>query len=375
MIIVDERNFLGKELEAHGFEVFDFYENHLVLDMKSFSALELKRRSDFLLVDTQTVLDHPEMQEAFKAVLNTFLGAVFFHDHRNEKAQEWVKSEGAFLSKIIGEYALPMSQLHWTILSNQLQFFFSLIEDQKRLQKGMVKLSLELDELLQNAQVEMQKAKRISEVFVPRRKEEIKGVTFVNKYAAGEGGGVEFYDLHQTPGKIYQILVSTDSYLMSSSLLGLLGQHRESDFSPTAFLEDAKNEIQTINEAKKKKSKVDLLLLELDLSTLELSLLTDSEAELYSQDRGKLNLARGSSCSLNKGEKVVVFSPGFLFNWRNACPEKNRDDFIKEHKARSSHELISELFIELKGASRENFLNRDATVVMMEVNRHGIHKV
>src|SRR5690606_11849978 len=115
----------------------------------------------------------------------------FIHDHSNEKAQAWVTNEGAFLPKIIGEYSLPMSQLHWTILSNQLQFIWTLLEDQKKLQKHMVQFSLELDQVLQNAEVEMNKAKKINEVLVPRRKEEIKGITFSNKYLAGDGGGGE----------------------------------------------------------------------------------------------------------------------------------------------------------------------------------------
>ena len=39
MIILDERNFLSKELSSKGFEVFDFFENHVVMDLKSFLGL------------------------------------------------------------------------------------------------------------------------------------------------------------------------------------------------------------------------------------------------------------------------------------------------------------------------------------------------
>ncbi|MFP5385073.1 MAG: hypothetical protein ACLGHN_03290 [Bacteriovoracia bacterium] len=375
MIILDEQGSLLKELKNKGFEVFDFFENNQVLDMNSFVSLELKRRADFLLVDTQTLLNHPEKQESFKAVLNTFMGAVFFHDHSNEKAQEWVKNEGAFLSKIIGEYSLPMPQLHWTMLSNQLQFFWNLIEDQKKLQRHLARLSVEMDQVLRDAEVEMKKAKKINEYLVPRRKEEIKGVIFSNKYTSGDGGGVEFYDLHQTPAKVYQILLSTDSYLISSALLSILGQHREKDFNPEAFMRDAYAEIETINSARKKRAAFDILLLEMDLVTLQLTQLSNSKAELYSQANGTIGLEKEKTYSLAKGEKLIVFSPGFLFNWKTGHPQKDLYKELKNQNWTSSHEFLSELFIQLKEDVTNEFSGKDATVVMMEVNRHGIHKV
>jgi hypothetical protein len=375
MIILDERKFLLKELEAKGFEIFDFFENHQILDLKAFNKLELKRRGEFLLIDTQTILNHPEMQETFKAVMNTFLGAVFFHEQSNEKAQEWVKNEGAFMTKIIGEYALPMPQISWTILSNQLQFYWNLIEDQRKLQKHMAAFSVELDQVLQNAEVEMEKAKKIHEALVPRRNEEIKGVSFSNRYAAGDGGGGEFYDLHQTPSKVYQVMVSSQSYLISSAILGILGQQREKEFDPEIFIRDALSEIQMINGAKKKKSEVDLAVLELDLNTLMLKSHTEAKAELHSQLKGKLSLTKDSVYQLAKGEKVIVFSSGFLFNWNEGHPGKDLAAFTQGHAKASSGELMSELFFQLKEGKDSPFLKKDATVVMMEVNRHGIHKV
>lgn len=376
MIILDERNYLKPELESKGFSIFDFFENHQVMDLKTFNTLELKRRGEFLLVDTQTLLNQsPAVQENFKSVMNTFLGSVFFHEQSNTKAQEWVQNEAAFLTKIIGEYALPMPQLNWTMLSNQLQFFWNLLEDQKMLQKHMVQFSQELDQVLQNAEVEMVKAKKIHEMFVPRRMDEIKGITFSNKYAAGEGGGGEFYDLIQTPTKVFQIMVASQSYLISSAILGILGQHREKDFNPAIFLKEAAVEIETINGAKKKKSDVEITMMELDLGTLELKLHSSNKPDLYSQTHGRVELTMERNYKLSKGEKLIVFSPGFIFNWKEGHPDKDIHGFLKNHEKFGPGELMSELFFQLKEGKESQFLTKDATVVMMEVNRHGIHKV
>lgn len=374
MIVLDERNFLKKELEDKGFEIFDFYEGSQFVGMEEFSKFELKRRSEFLLVDTQTVLNNPDKIENFKTLLNTFLGAVFFHEHSNAKAQEWVQNEGAFLTKIIGEYALPMSQLSWTMVSNQLQFFWNLLEDQKKLQKHMALFSLELDEVLKNAEVEMVKAKKIHDSLIPRRSEEIKGLVFSNKYAAGDGGG-EFFDLFQSNSKIYAVLVSSQSYLISSTVLGLLAKQKGKDFNSSTFLADAHKEIELINGAKKKKATSELLLLEIDPNSLQLNNLSEAKVELYSQKKGSVTLIKDKTHQLEKDEKVIVFSSGFLFNWSEKHPNKGIDTFLLDHKETSSSEFMSECFFQLKDGNDGQFLSKDATVVMLEVNRHGIHKV
>lgn len=376
MVLLDERNFLSKQLEDQGFSIFDFYEGHQTLSMKAISELPLGRQADVLLVDTQTVLNHPELQEKFKIVLNTYLGVIFIHEQTNSAAQSWVQDQAAFLTKIIGEYAVPMPQLNWTMFSNQLQFLWNLLDEQKKLQKHIVKFSQELDSALQSAETEMIKAKKIHEVLIPKRTDEIKGVNFINKYAAGDGGGGEFYDLHPSGNKVFQILISSQSYLISSALIGVLNLHKQKDFAPEAFIADAKNEIETINGPKKKKSEVDLMVLELDTNQLTIKTYGWGKAEFYSQKNGKIELKPDSApYQLNKGEKIIVFSPGFLFNWKEGRIKKELYSFIKEHHQLSQNDLMMELFLQLSVVKDTDFLTKDATVTMMEVNRHGIHQI
>jgi len=375
MIIIDEFNYLEKELKSHGFEVFDFFDHCQVMDLKTFISLDLKRRSDFVLVDTQTLMNHPDQIENFKVILNTFLAVVFFHKHSNEKAQQWVGDESGFLTKIVGEYSLPMSQVSWTIFSNQLQFFWSLIEEQKKLQNHLVKFSSEIDELLKTAKTEVTKAKKLHDTLIPRRREDIKGITFQNRYAAGNGKAAEFYDFIQTPSKVYQILFSSQSYLTSSSLLAILAKSREGHFDPQLFIRSAYAEIESINAAKKTKIQTDLMVLELDLVSLRLSALTQSKVELYSQSSGKIDLALGDYYQLERGDKIIIFSSGFLFNWQEGKKGKSLNEALQKKFKDSSTELMSELFFQLKFSKDEQILQKDATLIVMEVHRHGVHKV
>jgi hypothetical protein len=384
MIIVDERGFLIPQLEDKGFNVFDFFDGHQLLDVKHFCSLPLQRRAEILLVDTQSLLNHPELQENFKILINTFLGVVFFHEQQNQKALSWVQDQAAFLTKIVGEYAIPMPQLQWTMLSNQLQFFWDVLEQQKTLQKQLVGFSVELDHAIQSAELEMAKAKKIHEVLIPKRRDEIKGVQFLNKYAAGDGGGGEFFDLHQSNNKVFQILVTSQSYLISSSILGLLGQHKLKEFSPIDFLKEAGEEINTVNSAKKKKAEVEVTILELDLSLLSLKAYGWGQVEFFSHLKGKVSLGlpalRGgesaqSTYQLERGEKFVVFSQGFLFNWKESHNKEDLYHFVKSHRDLALQELLMELFFQLRHEKTSEFLKKDATVVMMEVNRHGMHQV
>lgn len=375
MVIVDERNFIEKAMRKQGLDLFDFYDGHQLISVKELSDLALQKRSDLLFIDTQSLLKYPEQIEKAKTLMNTFLGVFFFHDEADEISKRWVEEQASFLNKIIGECSLPMTSLRWTTLSNQLQFCWNMIQEQRQLQKHIVEFSQELDQALQTAQSEMLRAKKLHEVLLPKRSEEIKGIRFLNKYATGEGGGAEFYDLLQTSGKIYQVLVSTESYLISSSLMGVLNSHKQKDFNPVAFLKDAQGDIDVINSSKKKKAQVGLLVLELDLANLNLKSYGDHKAEFYSQFKGPVTLSGEGSYQLGKGEKFIVFSPGFLFNWKEAVKKNDIHSFLKNHRSLALSDLMTELFFQIRQEKSGQFLNKDATVVMMEVNRHGMHQV
>lgn len=373
MIIVDERNFIKKAMEEHGLHFFDFFDSHQLMTVKELSVLPLKRRSDVLLIDTQSMLNHPREMELCKAIFNTYHGVVFFYEETNTKAQEWIQDHASFIPKILGECTLPMQALRWTILGNQLQFFHNMMEEQKGLQKHIASFSVELDQVLQTAEWEMAKAKRIHELLIPKRCDEIKGVHFLNKYASGDGGGGEFYDLHHSGNKAFQILVASESYLITSSLMGILNDHKRKDFSPEAFLKDAQIDIDTINSSKRKSANANVLVVELDLTTLSIRAYGKHKAEFNSQLQGQVSL--DSPYQLSRGEKFIVFSPGFLFNWKESNQKQDIHSFVKDHPNMSREELVTELFFQIRQEKSSQFLKRDATVVMMEVNRHGMHQV
>jgi hypothetical protein len=375
MVIVDNRHFIAKALEEQQLNLYDFYDAHQVLSVNEFTKLPLTRRMEVLLIDTHSLLESPEQIEACMAIINTFQGAFFFHEKSNEIAQKWVQGQASLWPKIMSESSLPMTKMNWTLLSNQLQFFWSMLQEQLQLQKHMEEFGQELDQVFQSAQLEMIRAKKIHESLIPKRNDEIKGVHFLHKYASGEGGGAEFFDLHQAGNKAFQILVTSESYLISSSLLGVLNLHKTRGFDAEKFLLDARTEIEVVNGSKKKKALVDLLVLELDFSQLLLRRHGHHKAELYSQLSGLVNFSEENEYKLSKGEKFIVFSSGFLFNWKETDRKKDIHSFLKNHQELSQQDLMTELFFQIRKDANGQFLKKDATILMMEVNRHGIHQV
>jgi hypothetical protein len=375
MVIVDNRNFIKPALEANHVSLLDCFNNLQVLSLESLAKLPLNRRMDILLIDAQSVLDNPKAFEDCRPVINTFQAIYFFYEAASEKARQWILEQASFLPKILGECPLPMAEINWTLFSNQLQFFWSLMEEHQLLQKHMREFSLELDHVLQIAQDEMLHAKKLHKALMPNRKEEIKGINFLQKYASGDGGAGEFSDLFQQGSKVYQVLVSSESYLISSSLLGILNDHKSKEFNIEHFLSDVKNDIAVINDSKKKKSHVDLLILEIDLNQLTLQVHGKSNAELYSRMNGEISSKSGQTYKLSKSETVVILSPGFISNWKENKDLGQIENFFKNNSSLSQNDLMAELFFQIRRESMGQFLNRDATVLMMEVNRHGIHQV
>jgi hypothetical protein len=375
MLIVDDSDFIRRSMEEMGLTIYDFHDNLQVMGLAAFAKLPLQRRLDVILIDTQSVLDDPKTFEVCKAVMNTFQGAYFFHEKKNERARQWVEDQASFLPKILGECAVPMPSRAATLLANQLQFFCTLLQEQQMLQKHMMEFSQELEQVMETAQWEVSRAKRIHEILTPKRTEDIKGVTFYSKYASGQGGGAEFFDLHHAGNRAFMIMVSSASYLISSSLLGVLNNHKSREFDVASFMADARADIAAINGQKKKMSSVDLMVLELDFTDLSLKSHGDHGSKFLSLQKGPAALKVGGVYKLDRGEKFIVFSSGFIFNWKDGDHKEDLPTLVKSHQNLGAPELATELFFNLRHRFAGKGFKRDATVVMMEVKRHGMHQV
>ena len=371
MTLVDERNYITNEFNELGNDLVSFVENTKPLSLKAFCQQGPVRHQELLLVDTQTLLSQPDLIESFKIIMNTYLGVIFFHDEKNQEAQAWIENHSFFLNKIVGNYSFPMKDLDQSILRNQFMFFQQLVQDQKKLQLQMVNFSQELDKVLQNAELEMITAKKIHETLLPKRKEEVRGLKFLNKYSVGDSNGGEFFDLITVNHVVYQIFISSDSYLVSSALIGMINDYKSKGFSPDQFIKDAREEIATINSSKKKSCIGQIAVFEIDTNQLTMKFYGDS-SDAFSSMTGEIDFT--SPYQLKKDESLVLMSPGFVSNWTELQIKPNIYEFLNSNKNMNQAELLTELFLQ-ESIAKKDQSTKDATVVMIEVNRHGIHQV
>jgi len=374
MIIIDNSNQLKKSLEAYGLDLHEPFQNAQIYTIEDFTKLEIKKRNDFILVDTVSVMSHRDQDEFF-IKLNTFHGAFFFHEHKNQNAQTWLESQSGFLKKILGEWCLPMTNHQAQILSNQLQFFWQLIDEQKNLQLKLFDFSKEIEKIFESAETEIERAKKLHETLVPKREQEIKGIHFSHKSSSGQGLSAEFYDLIQQNQKAFHVLLSTSSYLVSSTVIGLLSQYREKHFTPEQFLIEANQDIKKIAESKKKPIEVELVIIEVDFSAMTMSTHGTDKVEIFSSVNKRVVLNTEKKYELTKGDKIIILSPGFSYNWRSHLPHIGIYDFLKNIWQKSSDEIMNDLYMELKGQEISYSQEKDSSIIMMEVNRHGIYKV
>lgn len=389
MRIIDLHNRLLPAMQQHQLDLEEFFPHLEVITPDAFMKSPLEGRSDALLIDVPS-MSQVAVNDDFLSLLNTHSAVIMFMPALVQKDwEEWLQKVLALSDKVISVQTLSMGPSQWGLLRNQLLYFWRQRQERISFKEQMVRFSQEMDDLIRGAQSEMMKAKKIHEGVIPKRIEDLKAMQLLSKYAVGEGSGSEYFDVIRGQTQAHLIFVHTSSYLASSCLMGLLNKYKggPAGFDAQLFIQEAALEISAINANKKKQVDVQIMLLKIEQHTLQCEGFAFGTFELFSQENGLYALPRLNgfdinrleesrfSFRLNRGEKVVVFSPGFIFNWNEAHTAVERGAFIESQKSLPGSELLMELFFQLKKESSGDFLAKDATAVMMEVHRHAIQQV
>lgn len=389
MLIIDLNNGLYQALENAGLGIEDFFASLKTCDFRQFSELSLEERKGVALVNL-AALQGVRLTDEVLARFLTFEGIIIFKTP--EASVELValaEQLSEMTDKVVMTEILPLSKIATTHLKGLFKMLWRQDLERERFKEQMVRFSQEMDELIRSAQQDIHRAKKIHEDVVPRRMEELKGITLYSKYAVGEGAGSEYFDVIKGAFHSHLIFLHTNSYLASSCLMGLLNKFKDrpDGLDMDLFLQEAGLEIKALNAHKKRPIQIELLVMRLEHGTFKCEGFSFGAFELFSQKTGfipkgtvasfdleKLDRAR-FSFRLDKGEKVVVFSPGFIFNWDEQRQESSRDGLVGASTHLTPPEILMELFFRLKKQSSGDFLAKDATAVIMEVSRHAIQQV
>lgn len=376
MVIVDEKGHILKALEEADLIETEGFEDVRVFTVSEFLDLPLQAHQDLVMVDIPSVLQYPESMESFRGLTNTFSGVIFSYPEKEIQQRQWALTEAGIFPHVVQVFAWPLKELEMELFKNTAKTFSRQRMELQTYQKQITQFSQDLDQLLRLAQHEISRAKNVHHRLVPKRIDEYKGVNIVHRYAAGSGIGTEFSDVIQDGSTLYQIIFATSSFLLSSTAVSLIQEMKEKKFEPEIFMKKLKDEVIHLNQTKKKKVESHLMIMSFDLTQLRASFMGWGEFEYYGQVKGRGKLDFGvQSMNFQKDERVIFFSPGFIYNWEEYKSLPSINQIVENHSRGTVYDLLTELIFQLKKASSEDFLNRDATVMALEVNRHGIQQV
>jgi hypothetical protein len=272
---------------------------------------------------------------------------------------------------------------------NILKSLIQIDEKQIALKKKLTNLNQSLDQLLDKNQSDLLNLKKIFEKNVPKRKENLKGLSFVAKYAAGERGGGEFFDTIKLNNQLLFLISSCSSYLASSCIMTLFSDLRKEteldDSKVLLFTEKVSQELKSF-ASEDTNLESNMIVALVDLKSLNISGYIFGEFNIISTNNK--NLSRGNLLDINsenikqayykmkltRDERLLLVSPGFVRNWERIKSTTTINELVISNKINIS-DVLDELFFQIKKDSDEMFLHRDASAIMLEVDHNVILKI
>lgn len=268
-----------------------------------------------------------------------------------------------------------------------LPFFQKLIIDTSGGTEELQNISDSVDELISSTKGQLAKIKSIYEEVVPKRSQDIKGVSFLSKYNVGEKPGGEFFEVIARNNKLLFFLSSSSSYVSSSLILSYfnyLQQEKNINLENLEkFLANLSTEVGDL--IKDEGNEIQLLLFIVDMGSLELKGYNFGQSvivrknETYSVDEVRLN-SEGMkkaffSFKLERGEKFVVLSPGLMKNFELNRPKEKTIEFVREQFKLRPIELLDEIFFHLKRGRDSMFLTYDGSGVCFDIDENVIMEI
>lgn len=274
------------------------------------------------------------------------------------------------------------------IIMNKIRFLEESSKDQNILKSQLFSLNRELADLMGGVESELLRVKKVYEVKTPKRLEEFKSFKIFSKYAAGENMGGEFFDMFLKDNKVFVLMSSTSSYLLSSSILKLFSDLKAKESvepnDEKIIIQQLKEELSALNKSKKKEIQLDLLTCIFDTKTLEINGHCFGEFNLLSSNlknnrtfKNKIsdNLETSTfSLNLSRGERILFNSPGFSQSWKMMEPKFMIEELVINQNIKGL-DVLDEIFFQIKKESINGFLPVDASSILVEVQKNAMVQI
>jgi hypothetical protein len=257
--------------------------------------------------------------------------------------------------------------------------------------QDLVEVGEKLNDIIQFSLEELQRVKRLHEKVVPMKNDNFKGVQILSKFAAGEGAGGEFFDIVKGEQEVLLLLTNTSSYVASSIILSHFEKLRAyQSFGIERikkFVVELSSELKNLELLDTKNSdSLQILVAKIDLKKMKIEGFQFGKTELVSSKGHFLSSnevplvkefleSAEFGFDLERGERIVISSPGVRKNCGGFMDNKKYEDFVKERLPLGPRELLNEVYFQLKKKRESDFLQYDASVIYLEVDKNVIIEV
>lgn len=275
------------------------------------------------------------------------------------------------------------------LLKNKIDFLSQTIAEIDIMKSQLLSINNELNDVMVNLDSQLIKIKTVYEKKLPRRQTKTKGLSLFSKYSAGESNGGEFFDYFQNDHHVFLMMSSTDSYLASSSILTIFNDlkkqtHLDQEIEKD-FVSGVLSEVDKINLHKNKPISLSLFTAVIDTRTLDVFGHNVGHFNLYSSGthlsqslaQYKTNWKLSDYEYTNKiqrEDKILIVSPGLALNLSDRAPLTDLEGILRRQDL-ETFQVLDEIFFQVKKGMDADFLNHDASAILLEVDKNVMHKI
>ncbi len=242
-----------------------------------------------------------------------------------------------------------------------------------------------LGNILSKSLIELERIKEIHKKMVPIRSGTNNGITYFSKFSSGEATGGEFFDFQNKNFGNMFFYFNTDSYLISNLLLTAYQSFSFENFN----LEEFENFIASINSDKIdfNKNKLELLMASIDRKNLKIEGYNFSSCKFFTHEEVSIgnevlnkfppdNLKSSKfSFKVGRGERLYIFSSGFLRNMEKYYPEFEIKSFLSKANKLPAGDALNEFYFHMKRKVKGKFPFWDSSVIIIEVDKNVLVQV
>lgn len=276
------------------------------------------------------------------------------------------------------------------MIGAQIKLFSNFLKTEREVigPEDLRELASDINLILQKVEREMERVKKLHSDLMPKRYQDFKGLHLLSKFASGESLGGEFFDLAEINHKMLFFLSSSNSYLTSTLILNSFNDLKTKD---DINLEDLKNVITGINNElnilgqtkKKKKINLELMIGLINLKNLKLEGYNFGQNTFVSVDQKNTKSIIGANefpvdinfekqsyfdIKLERGAIGYFVSSGVKKNCQDYLRGQDYLQFIAKHTNLYKEDMLQEVFFELRKERDNEFLERDATMIYLQVD-------